>query len=263
MTAAMFLKFASVSFQRQIAYRFDYFVAVLNGFLYVFIFTSVWRVVFTKAGGEHGGFTTESIVTYAVIAMVIRISFSMDDTALPGKVRDGSVAVDLIRPMPFHAMNLAEAMGYSAFHFIARGIPILAVSALLFPVRIPADHLPLALVSLALAYLILFMLNFAVGLLAFWYIEIFPFMLLKYGLLNLLSGGIVPMDFFPAAVRPFLAFLPFQHIFYTPASIIIGHANGALAIEMVAEQAAWVAVMGAVCALAWRAGQNKLVIQGG
>jgi len=262
MNPATFAKFASVSFQKQITYRFDYFVAVLNGFLFVFIFTSVWKSVFAKTG-PSGGFTPESIVTYAVLAMVIRISFSMDDTTIYNKVRDGSVAMDLIRPVSFYAMNLAECFGYSAFHLIARGIPIFIVSALLFGVQIPAEQLPLAAVSLVMAYLILFMLNFATGLLSFWVIEIFPFMLLKYGLLNFLSGGIVPMDFFPAVVRPYLALLPFQHIFYTPTAILTGHVANRAAMVMIAEQAAWAAVLAGICALMWRAGRNKLVIQGG
>ncbi len=262
MNPSTFIKFASVSFQKQVTYRFDYFVSVLNGFLYVFIFTSVWKVIFAKSGAS-GGFTAESITTYAVMAMVIRISFSMEDTAIANKVRDGSVAIDLIRPVSFYMMNLAECVGYSAFHILARGIPILIVSALLFGVHLPLEKLPVAALSLTMAYLILFMLNFATGLLSFWVIEIFPFMLLKYGLINLLSGGIVPIDFFPASIRPYLALTPFQGIFYAPAAIITGHVSNERALVMIAEQVAWVAILAWMCGLLWRAGQNKLVIQGG
>lgn len=264
MTAETFGKVASVSFQRQIAYRFDYFMAVLNGFLYIFIFTSLWKAMYSQGQGL-GGFTAASISAYAVIAMVIRISFSMDDTVIYNKVRDGSIAIDLMRPVPFFGMNLAECAGYSAFHVIARGIPILLVSYLLFGLdtRAGAAHLLLGGASLLMGYMILFMLNFVWGLLAFWFIEVFPFQLMKYAMLNLFGGSVIPLDLFPAFMRPISALMPFQHIFYTPAAILIGHASGEKAALMVAEQAVWVALMAGLCLVTWRRGRRRLVVQGG
>jgi ABC-2 type transport system permease protein len=236
---------------------------IINGFLYVFIFTSLWRSVFSSAGGSFGGFTKEGIVSYTVVAMVIRISFSMDDSVIPTKVRDGSVAVDLIRPVSFQMMNLAQSIGYSAFHITARGFPILLVSALMFGLQIPAKGVPLALVSLALSYVILFMINFTTSLLAFWFIDIFPFILLKYGLINLLSGGLLPMDFFPNSVRAVMDYLPFQHIFYSPAVIITGRVLPEHAWGILAAQAGWVFALSIFSVLMWRASSNRLVIQGG
>jgi ABC-2 type transport system permease protein len=263
MNPALFLKFMGVSFRKETAYRFDYIVMILNGFLYVFIFTSLWRTVFAKSGGGFGGFSTSGIISYTVVAMVIKISFSMDDGVIPARVRDGSVAIDLIRPVSFTLMNLAQCLGYSAFHLTARGLPILIVSAMLFDVRIPWAGLPVSAVSLVLSYLILFMVNFLVSLLAFWFVEVFPFILLKYALINLLAGGLVPMDFFPDVVRPLLALLPFQHIFYSPAIIITGRVAPAHAMGIIAAQAVWVAGLTVLSMVMWRAGSNKLVIQGG
>ncbi|MBI3580521.1 MAG: ABC-2 family transporter protein [Nitrospinae bacterium] len=263
MSPALFLKFVEVSFRKEIAYRFDYFVMILNGFIYVFVFTSLWRTVFAAGGGTFGGFTTKSIISYTVVAMVVRISFSMDDGLIPGRVRDGSVSVDLIRPVSFQLMNLAQSVGYSAFHLFARGLPIFVASAWLFGVRVPAEGLPAAIVSLVLAYLLLFLINFTTSLLAFWFVEIFPFTLLKYGLINLLAGGLLPMDFFPTSVRPLLSYLPFQHIFYSPSVILTGRVAPGNAPVILAEQAAWVAAFAVLSAVMWRAGRNKLVIQGG
>ncbi|MBI3793846.1 MAG: ABC-2 family transporter protein [Nitrospinae bacterium] len=263
MTPGLFLKFAVTSFRKEITYRFDYLIMILNGFLYVFIFTSLWRSVFTSAGGTFGGFTKEGIISYTIVAMVVRISFSMDDGVIPGKVRDGSVALDLIRPVSFQMMNLAQNAGYSAFHITARGIPILIVSGLLFGLHVSAGSLPASVVSLALSYLILFLLNYSVSLLSFWFIDVFPFILLKYGLINLLSGGLLPMDFFPASIRGWLDYLPFQHIFYSPAVIITGRVAPEHAWGILASQAGWVVALWIVSALMWRAGSNRLVIQGG
>lgn len=264
MNPTVFGKFAAVSFQKEITYRFDYFMAVLNGFLYIFVFTALWRTLYAQGPGQ-GGFTAAGITAYAVMAMAIRISFSMDDTTIAIKVRDGSIATDLIRPVSFFMMNLAQCVGFSAFHTAARGLPILLFSIFLFKLDIPftAQGTALGALSLVMGYLILFMLNYLFGLIAFWVIEVFPFQLMKYGLLNLLGGSVIPVDLFPAFLKPFAALLPFQHIFYTPAAILIGHATPERALVLLTEQAAWVGIMGAASLLIWNAAKSRLVIQGG
>lgn len=267
MTGALFLKFASVSFQKQLAYRFDYFVGVLNGFLYVFIFTSLWKAVYSPQPLlTHGGFSLNGIITYAVLAMTVRICFSMDDTVIYKKVQDGSVAIDLIRPVSFFSMNLAECVGYSFFHVMARGLPILGLSFFVFDLSLPADPTNFLLFALSgtMGYLIMFMINFIVGLLAFWFLEVFPFQLFKYGLITLFSGGIVPVDFFPEAFQPFVAMLPFQYILYAPTVILMGHSADAQGSgDLIAGQIFWAIALFAVSNAMWRAGQKKLVIQGG
>jgi ABC-2 type transport system permease protein len=262
----LFLKFVSVTFQKQITYRFDYFIGILNGFLYVFIFTSVWRALFSQSDNAmQAGFTMNGMITYAVIAMVVRISFTQDDTVIYKKVQDGSVSIDLIRPVSFFFMNLAESTGYSLFHFFARSVPILIISLFLFEIEIPFE--PARLFAFALSalfgYLILFLVNFSVGLLAFWFIEIFPFMLFKYGLLTLFGGGIVPVDFFPDALKVVINLLPFQQILYVPTVILTGHAPLDSLPALLSTQFAWVVLMTMVSKTMWSAGRNKLVVQGG
>lgn len=266
MNPALFTKFASVSFQKQITYRFDYFMGILNGFLYVFIFTSLWRALYAQFPDDsHSGFTLSGIITYAVLAMVLRISFSMDDTVIYKRVQDGSVALDLIRPVSFYFMYLAESVGYSMFHILARAVPILAISTFMFDVQfgIGWNRLVLFAASAFFGYLILFMINFIIGLMAFWFFEVFPFQLLKYGFITLLSGGIVPIDFFPETMRHVIAMMPFQYILYTPTVILMGHVDAGQAATLVSYQAVWVVLLGLVSNATWRAGKKKLVIQGG
>ncbi len=266
MNPELFAKFVSVTFQKQITYRFEYFMGIVNGFIYVFIFTSLWKALYAQTvGNSMSGFSLTGIITYAVLAMAVRISFSMDDSVIYKKVQDGSVSIDLIRPVSFFYMNLAENVGYSLFHLIARALPILAISFFIFDVYIPVSFLNFSLfvISALMGYLILFMFNFTIGLLAFWFIEVFPFMLFKYAFLTLFSGGIVPIDFFPEVLKPIIAMMPFQYTLYAPTVILMGHVGTQQALSLIAMQVVWVVVLSAACRAMWRVGRNKLVIQGG
>ncbi len=266
MNPEIFFKFVSISFQKQITYRFDYFVGIVNGFLYVFIFTSLWRALYSQFDtNEHMGFTLTAIITYAVVAMAIRIAFTMDDSIIYKKVRDGSVAMELIRPTSFFFMNLAENMGHSLFHIMARTIPIAVISAFIYDIFIPFEPLRflIFILSAFLGYLILSMLNFAMGLLAFWFVEIFPFMLLKYAMFTFFAGGIVPIDFFPETLKPLVGLLPFQYILYSPTIILMGRIPFMEIHSIITAQLMWILVMGGICKFMWNAARNKLIIQGG
>ena len=261
----IFMKMASVSFQKSATYRFDYFMGIMNGFLYVFIFTSIWRALYTEPGMTMGGFDRAQMIAYAVMAMCTRIAFTMDDTIVYKKVQDGSISIDLLRPVPFFLMVAAENVGHSLFHALARGVPTMLISLLMFGITLPMEpkRLLAYALSCALGYLVLVLINFVIGLLAFWFVEIFPFMLFKYSLITLFSGGIIPIDFFPDWSRPFIDLLPFQQILYIPTIIITGRAAPADFMPLIATQAVWVMLLGMTAVAVWKSARGKLVIQGG
>lgn len=199
------------------------------------------------------------------MVMAIRISFTMDDSVIHKKVYDGSIAMELIRPTPFFFMHLAENVGHSLFHIMARTLPIIVISMFLFDVTIPLEPLRFVVFfcSAFAGYVLLFMLNFAMGLLAFWFVEIFPFMLFKYALFTFFSGGIVPPDFFPEFLKQAVRFLPFQYMLYVPTTILIGKVSLADVPAILAAQLIWIFVMSIICIVAWNYGKKKLIIQGG
>ena len=266
MNPTLFIKFVSVSFQKQVTYRFDCFVGIVNGFLYVFIFTSLWKALYSQFDTTmHNGYTLIAIVTYAVLVMAVRISFTMDDSIIYRKVMDGSISMELVRPTSFFFMNLAENVGHSLFHMMARTVPIVLISVFLFDIYIPFEvqRFLAFIVSFIAGYILVSMMNFVAGLLAFWFIEIFPFLLFKYAFYTFFSGGVVPIDFFPEFLKPLVNFLPFQYMLYFPTTILIGRASLAEARSIIIAQLIWIVIMGGICVIMWSAGKKKLIIQGG
>ncbi len=262
-----YLKFISKSFQKQITYKVEYFVGLINGFLYVFVFTSLWKTIYASYGNNvlNNNFTKNSIISYAIFAMVIKISFTMDDQITTRKIRTGALVTDLIKPINYFCLTLSECMGQTLFNFLARGLPILLLSILIFGVSMPGDFVnyPLLLLSAIMGYLILFMINYLIGLMAFWFIETFSFQLMKYSLYAIFSGGILPVDFFPAKMQYAINFLPFKYILYIPTSIFLGRFDEATIQSSLAGQAAWVLILLVLSKLTWARAMRKLVIQGG
>lgn len=263
--ARVYAKFAIRSFQKQLAYKFEYFVGVFNGLLFIFIFTSLWRAIYANLAAPPAAFNLESITAFAVFAMIVRISMTQDDMSTVGKIRSGAIALDMVKPMSYFGMMLAECLGQTMFHWFTRVIPVLIVSLLAFDAALPRawENWALLIIAWPLGYLIMFMVNFIFALLAFWFIETFSFHLMKYGLFTIFSGGIVPVDFFPEWLKPVIESLPFMYILYTPTALFTGHIAGADALRLILLQGAWAVALGMACTVLWRAAQRKLVVQGG
>lgn len=262
----VYINFALKTFQSQAAYKFEYFVGVFNGLLYVFIFTSLWTAIYSGlTSGADTPFTKTGIITYAVFAMVCRISMTMEDTEISSRIRSGDIAMDMTKPVNFFLMNLSQTSGVTMFHWFTRVIPILLVCFFAFDLKIPAEPARMAASAFAwiMGYMIFFMLNFVFALLAFWFVETFSFQLTKYALINLFSGAIIPVDFFPAWMRPFMEMLPFQYIFYTPTAVFTGHLAWPEAMRLISLQLGWIAFLGLLCNFMWRSARRKLVVQGG
>lgn len=261
-----YINFMFKSFQKQLAYKFEYFVGVLNGLIFIFIFTSLWTSIYSKPQAEAvTSFNKTSIIAYAIFAMLFRISMTMEDGSTTNKVRTGSIAMDLIKPVNYFLMMLAESMGQSMFHWFTRVAPIFLFCFLAFDISMPdkGEIYLLTGISWAMGYSIMFMINFVFALLAFWFVETFSFQLMKFGLFTLFAGGIVPIDFFPSWTRPLMDAMPFQYILYTPTAIFISHISGAETMWFMTMQLVWVAILAVICYRMWGAATRKLVTQGG
>ena len=80
---------------------------------------------------------------------------------------------------------------------------------------------------------------------------------------ELLSGLLLPMTMFPEKAQSVLAWLPFQHVAYTPLRIYLGKLNGAELWEALGVQWAWTAALLWAGSWFWGWMARDTTIQGG
>ena len=115
-------------------------------------------------------------------------------------------------------------MGESAFRLILLTAPTAIIVTLLFPVLPPASKLNFALFLVAAvgSFFIMGALNFIIGTCAIPLTSILALIRAKFWLIELLSGLLIPLNFFPRPIQILSAWLPFEHIAYTPLQIYLG-----------------------------------------
>ena len=169
------------------------------------------------------------MITYVAVGWAIRsFYFNEIDRDLATQVQEGRLAMNLIRPVDFQTVMIADAAGQSAFRAVLFTIPISFVLALLFPLQPPASAAAglLFLVSAVLSFFLVAALNFLVGLIAIRSKSILGILRAKYLVLELLSGLLIPTTLFPEPLRTILFWSPFPHINFTPATLYLGKAAG-------------------------------------
>jgi ABC-2 type transport system permease protein len=180
-------------------------------------------------------------------------------------ILDGSIAMELLKPLDFQRARLAETIGSGVFEAIVAlaiiGMFGLVYGGMALPPA-PATWL-LVLVSLLLSLLIKFGIIYLTGLLCFWTSSALGMTWLRIAIMNLLSGALIPLTFFPAWLRTVAFALPFQGIVYIPASLYLGRSAGPAALQLVGLQVLWVAALWACGRALWSRAVRQVTIHGG
>lgn len=259
------LPFARIGFLNMLAYRARYYVGVLTYLFNVAVYYFIWRAVF-RHSPTVVGLSLPQMITYVAVGWTIRsFYFNEIDRDIAAQVQEGRLAMNLIRPVDFQLVCIADAAGQSAFRAILFTLPIGIAIGLLFPVQPPVSVLAGALfvVSASLSFFLVAAINFAVGLVAIRTKSILGILRAKYLALELLSGLLIPTTLFPEPFRSILFASPFPHMNYTPAALYLGKATGAAAAKLLGLQAAWTVALLALGQFVWRKSRARITIQGG
>jgi len=263
--ARLYWAFARVGFINTLAFRLRYFTGIVTYFIYVSVYYFIWKAIYEHSASIEG-FDFAHLLTYIGVGWIIRsFYFNNIDQEIAYQVMEGRLAIDLIKPVNIQMMYVARAAGESVFRLALLTIPTAVVLFLVYPLRLPASlgHAGAFLVSVILSFLIVAAINFAVGTFALRLQSILGLLRAKFFLLELFSGLLLPMTFFPHMVQKILDLLPFQSISYVPMLIYLGKLNGGGLARAIAIQILWVAILLALGDGLWRWSTRKVIIQGG
>lgn len=260
-----YAEFSRVGFVNILAFRLRYFTGIITYFLNVTVYFFIWSAVFRSAP-TIAGYTLAQMLTYVSVGWIIRSFYwNTIDQEMAYEVIEGKIAMDLIKPVSVQWMWIFRAMGESAFRLGLLTLPTAIVVALVFPVQraASAEAFLLFVVGVIGSFFLMGAINFMIGTCAIPLKSILALIRAKYWLIELLSGLLIPISFFPGSLQKIMAVLPFEHIAYTPLQIYLGKLGGAHALRALGIQWLWVIVLLALAHLWWERASRKITIHGG
>src|SRR3954451_81232 len=236
------------------------FTNTVFGFIQAYILLAVFR-----HRTHVGTYDARDTVTYVWLAQALLMTvyaFGWQELAL--RIRDGSIATDLARPLDPQRYWLAFDLGRAPYHFLFRGIAPFVLAAFVFELHYPTPlDAVLFVVSLTLAVVVSFGIRFLYNASAFWLLDIRGVMTVAITVNLFLSGMVMPISFFPDWLRSLAHALPFAAVLQTPVDVWLGKHDGWGLVGVLALQMLWAVVLLALGRLALRAGARRLVVQGG
>jgi len=261
----LYWAFARVGFVNTLAYRLRYYTGIVSYFIYVSVYYFIWKAIYEHSASIEG-FDFAHLLTYIGVGWIIRsFYFNNIDQELAYQVMEGRLAMDLIKPVNIQVMYMARAAGESVFRLAMLTVPTALVLFLVYPLRPPASpgHAGVFLVSVVLSFLIVAAINFATGTFALRLHSVLGLLRAKFFLLELFSGLLLPISFFPQVFQKIFGVLPFQYISYVPMLIYLGKLKGGGLARAIGIQILWVAILMAIGDALWRWSTRKVIIQGG
>ena len=263
---AAYCEFARIGFINILAFRLRYYTGILTYLINVTVYYFIWRAIFSHADLSIAGFALPQILTYVSVGWILRSFYwNTIDQEMAYEVIEGKIAMDLIKPVSVQWMWLSRATGESAFRLLLLTAPTAVVIMLLFPVQRPASGLHFGLFALSAAgsFLLMGAINFMIGTCAIPLKSILALIRAKFWLIELLSGLLIPLSFFPRRLQIVSSWLPFEHIAFTPLQIYLGKLSIAASLRRMALEFAWVAALLFLGHLWWFRATRKITIHGG
>jgi ABC-2 type transport system permease protein len=262
-TAGPYIEFAKKAFAREATYRMEVLTEIGSLVLRVYLLRALWTALYSQNAAPFN-LPLHSMITYATIALLMSLILEVDGTRLiREKVREGTIATDLMKPISVPIYFFSDGFGQTLLHAVLV-LPSLAFALLLVHIDVPQPAtIGVFLLSMLLGYFVNFFVNFVMNSVAFWALETFAMQLIVRWVSDLLSGQIIPLTFFPGAFGSLVFALPFAAIYSTPLLIYVGVIPASAWGVSLAVQAMWLALFGTLSAIIWRAAARHLVIQGG
>lgn len=263
--------FFRIRFINSLQYRAAALAGVCTQFAWGGLFILMFRA-FYQADPASFPMDFSALSSYIWLQQALLMLFNVWrlDNKIFEAITGGNVAYEMARPVSLYNMwfttNLAERFAQTAL----RCIPVLLVASFLpepYGLSLPADPFTFLVFVVTLFGGGLLVVAFAMMI----YISTFYTMapggggikMIGMMLVDLLTGQLIPLPFFPDSLQAVLKFTPFSAMQNLPLRIYSGDIAGAEMVQGVLLQAFWLLFFIAVGKWWLSSAQKRVVVQGG
>ncbi len=265
-----FVAFLKIELRSIGLYRADFLLKLLYGLIAMYGVRCLWGTLYAQNPAMVGR-PLPSMITYAMLAAALDIIFyppalsTVPQNYIAQQVRVGRIDTDLLRPMGLQRQLFSRNAANAVFGALCLVLPAWFIAVLLLGMQLPPSITSgvCFLFSGALGFVILFSLNFLLGMLCFVTVNIRQITMTYSGILTLLSGKLIPNWMYPGWMQAVISVLPFRCIFEIPLNIYTGAVTSLGALQGLLLQCAWAASLLVLGRLMWGCVHRHLAVQGG
>lgn len=261
----LFFHLLGISIREQLTYRLAVMAGLATNIAFAVLRAALILALFA-AKNEINGLSLEDGLTYVIFGQAMISSLMLfGDTKLIQSIIEGTIGIQLLRPMSLPMYWMTRDLGYSIVNLVFRSLPMAAVFYWMYPYKIPLSlpHWGFILISLTLAWLVNFFYRFLVNLLGFFTPDARGIARGAFALSQLFCGFLLPLKMYPEWFQTLALWTPFPASFNIPMEVFLGKLQGADLWGALAQQALWILVLALISQAVMKSGIRRLVVQGG
>ncbi|BCD99970.1 ABC transporter permease [Marinicellulosiphila megalodicopiae] len=251
--------------QMNFAYRASTLINLAANLVFIIILYYLWQAIYANKT-ELNGMTFEQTFLYLVIAATLFNMYrTFTDYNISFDVTSGDIVNYLLKPIDYQLYCMSRALGRISANVIMILIPTALLLYFFMGLTLPLNqNWIFSISSLVFAWLIIFMLDYLIGLLSFYTQSIWGIFQTRESLVIVFSGVMIPFAFFPQWLQDFLEFSPFVAMYYTPITLLMGQVDDTnQAFSMLGNQLFWLLILFTMCRVFFKKATQVITINGG
>ena len=249
------------------SFRLSFIFAFISNMIFMVLIYFLWKAIYASAGTPLiSGMDFNDTFIYLTLASSMFAFFrTFTDWYMSNMMMKGDIVTIFLRPIDYQLYVFFESIGDVITNSITIFIPSVFMIVFVFHARINLGaNIIFFVLSIGFAYIISFSFDFFIGLTSFYTESVWGISMTKDVVIMLLSGGVIPLAFFPEALRKVMEFLPFQAIYNVPISILT---NKTYTIDnyigMIGIQIVWVLILIIINRLYFSQASKVITVNGG
>ncbi|UTR09059.1 MULTISPECIES: ABC transporter permease [Evansella] len=262
---SMYLEMIRIRFLMMLAYRTNYYSGILIYSINIGAYYFLWQAIYGAQDSIEGMSVTQ-MTTYVAVAWMARaFYFNNIDREISQEIQEGKVAVEMIRPYHYLGVKTMQGLGEGLFRLLFFSVPGMFIIWLAFPIDFSGSLTVwgLFVISIIFAFIINTQLNLITGILTFFLLYNTGLIRAKRVVIDLFSGLLLPISFYPLWAQEIMGWLPFQAISYIPSMIFTEGFTGGEVWSALGLQLFWALFLILPIQGMWMLARRQLIVQGG
>ncbi|MGO4695654.1 ABC transporter permease [Paenibacillus sp. 2TAB26] len=257
-----------VGVQHSMEYRFHFFLGLLGAAFPILVQYFIWTAVYEHSGkAALFSYSYGQIILYTILAgLVSKLIATQFEHQIADDIKNGGLNKYLIKPVSYFGYRLISFIGQKAIYYGITAlflICIIWISAARDVLDIQVVRIILFAVTLWGALLLNFLIAYCICASAFYLHEISYFFVITSLLVNILSGGMFPLEIFGESVVKALQYTPFPYTIYFPVNVLSGKTGTMAMYQGLFIQGGWILLFLLISRLTWRVSIKKYSAVGG
>lgn len=204
------------------AFRSHMAVSILIGPIYFLVQYFIWQAIFSTRDTLNGFTLEQMLVYYGVMSCINYLTFDFADWNLQMLIRTGKYVTFVLRPVSHIFFAFSQKVGHRSLGFWMEFLPVCLIYFFILGIDLIPAQPVWAILSVILGFIMTFLVNYCIGLTAFWLTNADGIRRMFLLVRDVTAGVLVPLTFFPEIVQKVLLFLPFQFMQYVPVRVFVG-----------------------------------------